>query len=96
MTSILEDYEKKILKVGYFSGVFSITFIIQKTTKAIIRKSMMAATKWLISSTTGLMVRVASCHAPPGMKNGITGMSMSETRAETSLPASSALTIFFC
>ena len=50
-------------------------------------KSMTEPTKWPIASTIGPIVNVASCHAPPGIKNVIIGINISDTRADTSLPA---------
>lgn len=72
---------------GYFSGVFSRTFISQNTTKAITRKSIREPTKRPTAKTTGPTLQTASSQPPPGMKKVITGIIMSETRADTSFPA---------
>lgn len=58
-----------------------------KITIAMMRKSTRVPKKCPIESMIGPIVIVASLHAPPGMKNVIMGIIMSDTSADTKFPA---------
>ena len=58
----------------------------RKTTIAMIRKSIIFPRKLPTINTIGPSDNVASLHAPPGMKKVMMGISISETREDTSFP----------